>query len=99
MCLPRLTLRLSFAALKALVLQLLGRVAEQGCDTTPEQKRINRLLAGVRSAIKHPFRVLKCQFGYRKVRYRGLFKNEQHLFSLFALVNLYRARRLITQLG
>ena len=70
-----------------------------GCDTTPEQKRINRLLAGVRSAVEHPFRVLKCQFGYRKVRYRGLFKNEQHLFSLFALVNLYRARRLITQLG
>jgi IS5 family transposase len=70
-----------------------------GSDTTPEQKRINRLLAGVRSVVEHPFRVLKCQFGYRKVRYRGLFKNEQHQLSLFALVNLYLARRLITQPG
>ncbi len=68
---------------------------KKGEDTTPEQKRINRLLAGVRSVVEHPFRVLKCQFGYRKVRYRGLFKNEQHLFGLFALVNLYQARRLL----
>ena len=66
---------------------------KKGEDTTPEQKRINRLLAGIRSKVEHPFRILKCQFGYRKVRYRGLFKNEQHLFSLFALVNLYQARR------
>jgi IS5 family transposase len=72
---------------------------KQGCDTTPEQKRINRILAGVRSSVEHPFRVLKCQFGYRKVRYRGLFKNEQHLFALFALVNLYQARRLLTAAG
>jgi len=49
----------------------------RGEDTTPEQKRINRLLAGIRAKVEHPFRVLKCQFGYRKVRYRGLFKNEQ----------------------
>ena len=27
-----------------------------------------------------------------KVRYRGLFKNELHLFSQFALVNLYQHR-------
>jgi transposase, IS5 family len=71
----------------------------KGRDTTPEQKRINRLLAGIRSAVEHPFRVLKCQFGYRKTRYRGLFKNEQHLYGLFALVNLYLARRLITSTG
>ncbi len=71
----------------------------KGCDTTPEQKRLNRLLAALRSAVEHPFRVLKRQFGYTKVRYRGLFKNEQHLFSQFALVNLYIARRVITPAG
>ena len=71
----------------------------KGCDTTPEQKRLNRLLAALRSAVEHPFRVLKRQFGYTKVRYRGLFKNEQHLFSQFALVNLYMARRVITPTG
>jgi IS5 family transposase len=67
----------------------------KGCDTTPEQKHLNRLLSGLRSAVEHPFRVLKRQFGYTKARYRGLFKNEQHLFSHFALVNLYLARHVI----
>ena len=71
----------------------------KGRDTTPEQKRLNRLMAALRSAVEHPFRVLKRQFGYTKVRYRGLFKNEQHLFSQFALVNLYMARRVITPAG
>ncbi len=68
----------------------------KGCDTTPEQ---NRLMAALRSAVEHPFRVLKRQFGYTKVRYRGLFKNEQHLFSQFALMNLYIARRVIIPAG
>jgi transposase, IS5 family len=67
----------------------------KGSDTTPEQKRLNRLLAGLRSAVEHPFRVLKRQFGYRMARYRGLFRNEQNLFSHFALVDLYLARRLL----
>jgi transposase, IS5 family len=66
-----------------------------GEDTTPGQKRVNRLSAGIRAKVEHPFRVLKCRFGHRKVRYRGLFKNEQQFFSLFALVNLYLARRMI----
>lgn len=68
---------------------------KKGRDTTEEQKRLNRIMAALRSAVEHPFRVLKRQFGYTKVRYRGLFKNEQHLFSQFALVNLYLARHLI----
>lgn len=71
----------------------------KGCDTTPEEKRLNRLMSGLRSAVEHPFRILKRQFGYRQVRYRGLFKNEQHLFSQFALVNLYLARNLLTPVG
>ncbi|WP_158932162.1 IS5 family transposase [Acidisphaera sp. S103] len=68
---------------------------KKGCDTTPEEKRLNRLMAALRSAVEHPFQILKHQFDYTKVRYRGLFKNEQHLFSQFALVDLYLARHLI----
>lgn len=71
----------------------------KGCDTTPEQKRLNRLMAGLRAAVEHPFRVLKRQFGYRMVRYRGLFKNEQDLFTYFALINLYLARDLLGPTG
>ena len=71
----------------------------KGCDTTAEQKRLNRLLSALRSAVEHRFRVLKRQFGYTKVRYRGLFKNEQNLFTQFALVNLYLARRALHPAG
>ncbi len=35
---------------------------------------------------------LKCQFGYRKTRYRGLAKNEAQLFALFGLGNLFLVR-------
>ncbi|MBU2783986.1 transposase, partial [Acidithiobacillus caldus] len=42
---------------------------------------------------EHAFRVLKCQFGYRKTRYRGLAKNGAQLTTLFALVNLYLVRK------
>ena len=37
--------------------------------------------------------IQKCQFGYRKVRYRGIAKNGALVFSLWALANLYLARR------
>jgi IS5 family transposase len=37
--------------------------------------------------------VIKCQFGFVKVRYRGLAKNTAQLVTLFALSNLYMARK------
>ena len=37
--------------------------------------------------------IQKCQFGYRKVRYRGIAMNGAQVFSLLALANLYLARR------
>ena len=62
---------------------------------TQEQTLLNRMLASMRAIVQHPFRVLKCQFGYTKVRYRGLYKNGQQLYLLFALSNLFRARKAI----
>jgi IS5 family transposase len=53
--------------------------------------------ASVRSKVEHPFRVIKCQFGFIKVRYRGLAKNTAQLVTLFALSNLWMARRRILQ--
>ncbi|MCX7266496.1 MAG: IS5/IS1182 family transposase, partial [Burkholderiales bacterium] len=43
------------------------------------------------------FRVIKCQFGYRKTRYRGLVKNTAQLITLFALSNLWMVRKRIIQ--
>jgi len=39
-----------------------------------------------------PLLTLKRQFGYVKVRYRGLTKNTLQLKTLFALSNLWMAR-------
>jgi len=54
---------------------------------------IERLKASVRAKVEHPFRVIKRQFGFTKVRYRGLAKNTAQLTTLFALSNLWMARR------
>ena len=51
-----------------------------------------KLKASVRAKVEHPFRVIKRQFGFVKVRYRGLKKNTAQLFTLFALSNLWMAR-------
>ena len=49
--------------------------------------------ASVRARVEHPFRVIKRQFGFVKVRFRGLAKNTAQLMTLFALSNLWMARR------
>ncbi|MEC5410028.1 IS5 family transposase [Paraburkholderia sp. MPAMCS5] len=55
--------------------------------------QIERLKAGIRAKVEHPFRILKRQFGYTKTRYRGLMKNTAQITTLFALGNLWMARR------
>ena len=49
--------------------------------------------AQIRARVEHPFRVIKRQFGCMKVRFRGLVKNTAHVITLFALSNLWMARR------
>jgi IS5 family transposase len=55
--------------------------------------KIEHLKASVRAKVEHAFRVVKRQFGHTKVRYRGLAKNTAQLHTLFALTNLWLARR------
>jgi IS5 family transposase len=54
--------------------------------------KIERLKAGIRAKVEHPFRILKRQFGYTKTRYRGLAKNTAQITTLFALGNLWMMR-------
>lgn len=44
-------------------------------ELPPLLKRLNRMIASVRAAVEHPFAWMK-NMGYRKVRYRGLRRNE-----------------------
>lgn len=55
-------------------------------------QQLERLKAQLRARVEHPFRVIKRQFGYTKVRYRGLVKNTHQLKTLFALSNLWMVR-------
>jgi len=57
------------------------------------KRKIEKAKARVRAKVEHPFRVIKRQFGYTKVRFRGLAKNTAQLVTLFALSNLWMARR------
>jgi IS5 family transposase len=55
--------------------------------------KLERLKASIRAKVEHPFRVIKRQFGHVKVRYRGVTKNTAQLHTMFALSNLWMARR------
>ena len=63
-------------------------------------ERLEKLKASVRARVEHPFRVVKQQFGYARVRYRDLVKNTAQRITLFALSNMWMVRRqLLTSMG
>ena len=60
-------------------------------------EQAEKLKAGVRAKVEHPFRVIKRQFGHTKARYRGLAKNTAQLMTLFALSNIWMVRKVLLQ--
>lgn len=64
----------------------------QGGQLAPIDEKIDRIIAKVRANVEHPFRVIKRQFSHFKTSYQGLAKNRAHLFTLFALGNLFQVR-------
>ena len=75
-------------AAKRPVLKQIKRRGEQKLARELEHAK-----ASLRAKVEHPFRVIKRQFGYTKVRYRGLVKNTAQVLTLFALSNLWMVRR------
>lgn len=65
----------------------------------PEVREANRIKSKVRSRVEHVFKTLKLNFGFAKVRYRGLRKNLNRLHVSFALVNLVTAQKWMTVSG
>ncbi len=59
--------------------------------------KLEQTKSRIRAKVEHPFRVIKRQFGYTKVKYRGLAKNTANLMTLFALSNLWMVRRSLLQ--
>jgi IS5 family transposase len=62
-------------------------------------KALERVKAQIRARVEHPFHVVKNLFKYKKVRYKGLAKNEAQLYSLFGLANLVLAKKRLLVLG
>ena len=56
-------------------------------------EKVEKIKASIQAKVEHPFRVIKQEFGHVKLRYRGLVKNTAQLKTLFALSNLWLARR------
>jgi Transposase and inactivated derivatives, IS5 family len=65
---------------------VLPKVSDNSIDW---ERYIENRKSSVRCRVEWMFRIIKCQFGYRKTRYRGLKKNENRLYAMFACANLY----------
>jgi len=84
------------AALRAQAPRARDFTQSKGCRNrrlSDTQRGRNRNKAKVRAKVEHVFQVMKCRFGYRKTRYKGLSKNANQVFTLCALVNLVLAKR------
>ena len=60
---------------------------------TESERSRNRNKSRVRAKVEHQFGIIKRQFGFTKVRYRGLSKNAHRLFVACALSNLVMAKQ------
>jgi len=56
-------------------------------------KKVNRARSRTRARGEHIYNVVKNLWHFRKVRYRGLAKNTSKVLIIFALANLYLARK------
>lgn len=68
----------------------LPQVSERSIDW---ERWIEHRKTSIRCKVEYVFRIIKCQFGYRKTVYRGLHKNANRLFALFISANLYTLAR------
>jgi len=75
------------------VLWGINRRGRRNAPLSEADRKWNRRRSKVRARVEHIFQVIKQLWGHRKVRYRGLAKNEAHYFSLLALANLYLVRK------
>jgi len=60
---------------------------------TEAEQSANRYKSKTRSRVEYVFGMMKRQFGFTKVRYRGLEKNAHCMFTKCALVNLVLAKK------
>lgn len=57
------------------------------------EKNMEKRKSSMRCKVEHPFLLIKRYFGYAKVRYKGLYKNMQRLYTLFTSANILMCLR------
>ena len=62
-----------------------GRREKLSAERVADEK----VLSSIRCKVEHAFHRIKVQFGYRKVRYRGLAKNTARLTMLSSIANMF----------
>jgi IS5 family transposase len=72
------------------------RALKRHPEDNKNQIRLEKVKASIRAKVEHPFRVIKCQFGFTKARYRGLIKNDTKLSLMFMLANIMRLGQIMT---
>jgi hypothetical protein len=77
---------------EVVVLWTVKEKARPGRELTKRQRARNRRFGRERAKVEYVFRVLNCQFNYRRARYRGIAKIGAQVFALLALANLFLAR-------
>lgn len=70
-----------------------GKKGEESKPLSIRKKKRNKKIASLRAKVEHVFQIIKCQWGYKKSRYRGLKKNEHQIITLLSLANVYMVRK------
>jgi len=68
---------------------------DSGYRGAQKRSELKDIKASIRAKVEHPFPIIKRQFGFRKVIYRGLEKNDNKLSMLFALANVFKIDQMI----
>ena len=66
-----------------------GKLPHVSDNAIDWERYVENRKSSVRCKAEHAFRIIKCQFGYKKTVYRGLKKTENRLYAMFACANLY----------
>ena len=64
-------------------------------NMSKDEISVERIKSQIRAQVEHSFARIKRQFGYDKVRYRGLKKNTNRLYLLAGFANLLRVKTLL----
>lgn len=86
---PEITENENFAKIDYRINRRPGKLPRGSDNAIDWERYIENRKSAVQCKVEHAFRIIKCQFGYKKTVYRGRKKNENRLHAMFARANLY----------